>query len=82
MGADVTKKVLDFFHTGRILKQINATTLCLVPKCDQPVDVSQFRSITCCNVIYKILSKMLCARLNKILPTLISPNQSALLRGG
>ncbi|XP_048502962.1 uncharacterized protein LOC125498737 [Beta vulgaris subsp. vulgaris] len=81
VGAEVTEAVLEFFQTGRLLKQVNATTLCLVPKCDQPNDVSQFRPIACCNVLYKIISKMLCARLKKILPTLISPNQSAFIEG-
>ncbi|XP_057249345.1 uncharacterized protein LOC130590807 [Beta vulgaris subsp. vulgaris] len=57
IGEDVTEAVLDFFRTGKILKQINNTTLCLIPKCDQPQDVTQFRPIACCNVLTKSFQK-------------------------
>ncbi|KAL2252837.1 UNVERIFIED_CONTAM: Transposon TX1 uncharacterized protein [Sesamum indicum] len=32
VGADVTRAVLDFFSTGRLLKQVNFTLLALIPK--------------------------------------------------
>ncbi|XP_048497943.1 uncharacterized protein LOC125496507 [Beta vulgaris subsp. vulgaris] len=40
LGEDVTEGVLDFFISGKILKQINNTTLCLIPKCEQPQDTT------------------------------------------
>ncbi|XP_021739498.1 uncharacterized protein LOC110705886 [Chenopodium quinoa] len=59
---EVCKAVLGFFEHGQLLKQVNATTLTLVPKLDNATRVTQFRPITCCNVLYKIISKMLCER--------------------
>ncbi|KAL2228422.1 UNVERIFIED_CONTAM: hypothetical protein Sindi_1821900 [Sesamum indicum] len=34
VGSEVTKAVLDFFTTGKLLKQINSTLLALIPKMD------------------------------------------------
>ncbi|XP_074299722.1 uncharacterized protein LOC141630875 [Silene latifolia] len=80
-GADLCGAVREFFTVGRMLKQVNATTLALIPKKDKPVTVADFRPIACCNVVYKIISKVICARLATVLPDIISENQSAFLKG-
>lgn len=79
IGDEVCNVVFNFFQTGKMLKQINAKTLCLVPKCEQPTNVTQFRPIACCNVLYKAISKMLCTRLNVVLPGLVDHVQSAFI---
>lgn len=78
---DITESILQFFKTGKLLKHINTTIFTLIPKCEQPEKVSQFRHIACCNVLYKIISKMLCNRLKKVLPDLVSEVQGAFFSG-
>ncbi|KAL2253026.1 UNVERIFIED_CONTAM: hypothetical protein Sindi_0097300 [Sesamum indicum] len=68
IGQEVSSAVLDFFHTGRILKQINTRLLALIPKVHSPMNVGDFRPISCCNVLV-------------ILDKLISPCQAAFVPG-
>lgn len=81
VGEDVTQAILQFLESGKLLKQRNATTITLIPKIATPEFASQFRPISCCNVLYKCTSKMLCARLKKMLPSLITETQAAFVEG-
>lgn len=54
-----------------------STFLCFIPKNDCPRRVRDFRPISLCNVIYRLLSKLLAACLVSVLPNIISRTQSA-----
>jgi hypothetical protein len=68
------------FHSNAILpKAITASFLTLIPKKDNPQALSDYRPICLISSLYKILSKVLAARLKKVLGKLISKVQSAFL---
>lgn len=77
IGPDVVKGLQYFFDTMNLPRIINSAAICLVPKVQQPSCMGQFRPISCCNVIYNGISKLLVSRIKRVLPSLISPVQSA-----
>ncbi|GFS44393.1 hypothetical protein Acr_00g0090060 [Actinidia rufa] len=76
IGEDVCLAIKEFFMSGNILNQINHAIIALVPKSANTTRVEDFRPISCCNVVYKIISKILASRLSPILESLIDPAQS------
>ncbi|XP_074266680.1 uncharacterized protein LOC141589959 [Silene latifolia] len=81
VGEEVCAAIANFFDTGQLVTQINSTVITLIPKVDRPTSVKHFRPISCCNVIYKSISKILCSRLPLVLPDIISRNQGAFVKG-
>ena len=81
VGTNITNAVLDFLNTGVMLLELNYNHTVLIPKVKSPEKMSNFSLISLCNVMYKIISKMLANRLKLILPQLISPYQSAFVPG-
>ena len=81
VGSDVTTAVLSCLNSGRLLKSINHTFITLIPKVKNPKKVIDFRPISLCNFIYKLVSKVLANRLKLILPQIVSDSQSAFVLG-
>ena len=79
LGEDFLDAVQHFFITGRLLKELNHTSLSLIPKVVNPSRMCDYRPIACCNVMYKCISKLLANRIKKVLPTLIDKAQTAFI---
>lgn len=77
----MSKAVTSFFISGKLGDDINNTLVALTPKVQLPEEVSQLRPISCCNYIYKVISKIMVARRKKFPDSLISPQQSAFVEG-
>lgn len=69
-----------FFLKGFLPKGLNSTILALVPKTEEAKVMKDYRPISCCNVLYKIISKLIANRLKGVLPKCISLNQSAFIK--
>lgn len=81
IGEDFCKAVQEFFRSGKLLKEVNATLIALIPKVDSPERVGEFRPIALCNVVYKCISKILANRIKGSLDSIIDDNQNAFIPG-
>ena len=80
-GPLVLQAVKEFFTSGELLKESNSTILALIPKVPNPSRMGDFRPISCCNTIYKCISKLISKKLQLILPFIVDPSQSAFIKG-
>jgi hypothetical protein len=81
VGRDVTSFALNILNRGGDPGTINHTFICLIPKNKKPKLASDFRPISLCNVIFKIITNIIANRLKIILPDIISQYQSAFVPG-
>jgi hypothetical protein len=72
----VVAAIKDFFSSSKLLNQINATIITLVPKKVNPSRMGDFRPISCCNLIYKCITKILANCLVPCSNAIINPNQT------
>jgi hypothetical protein len=81
VGQQVCDFVREVWVNPSIISEVNQTDICLIPKIQQPEYISQFRPISLCNTIYKVVSKVVVERLKDCIPSLISPYQTGFVPG-
>ncbi|KAK2652935.1 hypothetical protein Ddye_012791 [Dipteronia dyeriana] len=81
VSEDVINANQEFFRSGYLLKELNTTILVLVPKIPNPFTMKDFRPISFCNTLYKIIAKIIANRIEPCLPDIISPSQSTFVAG-
>lgn len=78
---DIIPAVQEFYESGNMPAGVNETCVVLIPKVPEPETMKDFRAISLCNVIYKIVSKCIVNRLRPVLQDIISPSQSTFIPG-
>ena len=79
--ADVFHLVKIAFSSSTFDPSLAETLLVLIPKVDQPNHLKNFRPISLCNVIYKIVTKVIVNRIHTLLHRIISPLQGSFIPG-
>lgn len=73
--------VKEILNHSRDPEDINKTFIALIPKGKNPALPKDFRPISLCNVVMKIVTKTIADRIKKILPDIIDEEQSAFVKG-
>ncbi|GJX40548.1 RNA-directed DNA polymerase, eukaryota, reverse transcriptase zinc-binding domain protein, partial [Tanacetum coccineum] len=81
IGKDVCAAIKEFFTSGKLLGELNTTLISLVPKSKAPARVIDYLPISCCNIVYQGISKVITNRLKTVLNELVDVNQSAFISG-
>lgn len=80
-GKDIFLACCYWLEVGNFPLSLNDTNIVLIPKIDNPTSMRDMRPISLCNVLYKILAKVLTNRLKKVLSKCISEERSAFVEG-
>ena len=78
---DVWEVVEESRASVQVLQALNVTFLTLIPQEERVTNPKQFRPIALCNVIYKIITKVIANRLKAIFPYVISKEQAGYVEG-
>nr|GEX10433.1 reverse transcriptase domain, reverse transcriptase zinc-binding domain protein [Tanacetum cinerariifolium] len=81
VGGDITCVVQDFFSNDKLLKDLNHTIISLIPKVTTPARINDYRLISCCNVLYKCISKIIANRVKEGLGDIVSIIQYVFVHG-
>ena len=73
MVDSVKDEVKHIFSLGKIPDYLNKTLITLIPKCSNPESIGNYRPISLCNSIYKVVTKIIMACLRLKLPDLVLP---------
>ncbi|XP_043697496.1 uncharacterized protein LOC122648332 [Telopea speciosissima] len=81
IGEELTNAVQWFFANSFMPHSINATFITLVPKSGDVSTFAGFWPLALCNLLYKIITKILSNRIQHVIGSVVSHNQSAFIKG-
>lgn len=73
--SNVVRLVQEVLEGKEFPSGLNNAFLVLIPKVDVPQRAHQFRPIGLCNIVYKLVTKVIVNRIKPVLPSLTSPTQ-------
>ena len=81
IGDQIFSIASQWLSIGAFPLGLNNTLIVLIPKCENPSSMKELRSISLCNVLYKLVAKVVANRMKDVLCRLISPSQAAFVPG-
>ena len=81
LGEDLLRVIELSQISGKLPGVFNSTFLALIPKIEHPLSFEDFRPISLCNFVYKIIGKIISIRIRKVLGRCISGEQFGFLPG-
>lgn len=78
---DVVAAIQEFFRSGKMMNQFNKTVITLIPKNANVNCIKDYRPIAGCTTFYKIIARILTARLGKVMQGTINLCQAAFVPG-
>ena len=77
IGDQIFSATSQWLSIGAFPLGLNNTMIVLIPKCMNPSSMKELRPISLCNVLYKLVAKVLANRMKDVLCRLISLSQAA-----
>lgn len=77
MGSSISDKIKNIFTEKRVPTPLNQTYIALISKIKGPETIGNFKPISLCNTVYKIITKIIVARIRPYLDKLVSSFQTA-----
>ena len=81
VGDSVRKEVEKVFIERKVPKYLNNTHIVLIPKIQGPKTIGNYKPISLCKSVYKIITKILVAKIRPHLDKLVSPCQTTFIPG-
>ncbi|KAA3464007.1 reverse transcriptase [Gossypium australe] len=81
VGKEVLEYCLGILNDGKEIESANTTDIVLIPKVSQPITLVNFRPISLCTVMYKLVTKTIANRLQDVIGGCIDKAQSAFIPG-
>ena len=74
IGDQIFSTASQWLSTDAFPLGLNNSLIVLIPKCENPSSMKELRSILLCNVLYKLVAKVLANRMKDVICRLISPS--------
>lgn len=81
VGSEVADYCIQALEGKHDITEINGTRIVLIPNVTNPQNMGQFPPISLCNILYKLIAKMLVNRLQRVIHLCIDEAQSAFVLG-
>lgn len=81
VGKDITSYFLAVLNYGKALDPLNVTNIMLILKIPYPMNLANSRLISLCNALYKVITKRIANRFQRVLEDCIDGAQSTFVPG-